>query len=101
MPELKPDHRAVLKTHQFGKEIGELHFELELPSIAEFRPVALVPQSRDPHNVHSGTENWLTIANRHILNGAELVQMHQIHQRALRRAKALSDQRLPQGGGRL
>ena len=42
MPELKPYHSAVLKTHQFGKQIADLHFELELPGIAEFRPVALV-----------------------------------------------------------
>jgi hypothetical protein len=34
----------------------------------------------------------LAIANRHILNAAELVLVHQFHQRALSRAYILSSQ---------
>ena len=79
MPELKPDHHAVLKTHQFGKQIADLHFELELLAIAEFRPIALVAQSRDPHHLQIAIENWLASTNRHILYPAELVNMHQIY----------------------
>jgi hypothetical protein len=43
VPELKLDHRAVLKAPQFGKQIADLHFELELLAIAEFRPLLLSP----------------------------------------------------------
>ena len=101
MPKLKQDHRAVVEPGQLGKQIADLHFELELLTIAEFRPVALVAQSRDPNHVHSRIENWLTITNRHILNPTELVHPHQVDQGSLPRAKILSHQRHPRAGDRL
>ena len=99
MPELKPDHSAVLKTHQFGKQIGHFPFQLELISAAGLRRIRAATESRDAHDFHIAIENWLSFANRHILNPAELVYVHQIHESALCRVKVLSHQRRLQAGG--
>ena len=92
MPELKPDHGAVPKPRQFVKQIADRTLQLELICAGDLRPVNLAAQSRDPHHLHIAIENWLPGTNRQILDTAELVLVHQLHQEACSRAKVLSPQ---------
>jgi hypothetical protein len=78
VPELKPDHHAVLKVLQSHKQIADLFLQLEiidggLPS------TAFGAKSRDPHDLHLRIENWLAGTNKHILDPAELVFVHQLY----------------------
>jgi len=92
MSELKPDHGAVLKAFHFFKQIADLLLQLELVAGDCLRPVVFAAQSRNMHDLHIAIENWLSVANRHILNPTKLMLLHQLHQAALDRAKVLSNQ---------
>jgi hypothetical protein len=101
VPELKPDHLAVLKPVQFLKQIADLLLQLGLLVGHCLRPVALAAQARDSHNSHIAIKNWLADTNRHILNPAELVLLHQFHEAPLSRAQILSPQGRSERWGRL
>ena len=53
----------------------------------------LAAESRDLHHFHIVIENRLAGANRHVLNPAALVLLHQFHQGALSRTQVLNPPR--------
>jgi hypothetical protein len=86
---LGPARLRIIKELVHAKMEDELRL-CEMAQSVELTPAHFARMST--HHVHSGIENWLTIANRHILDAAELGLVHQFHQEPLSRAQILSPQ---------
>jgi hypothetical protein len=90
VPELKPDHRAVLQPRQFVKQITDLPLQLEFLGVGELQRIVLATQASDTYDLEILIDYRLARSDGHILNATELMHTHLLHQRTLSRAQVLS-----------
>ena len=79
MSELKPYFCAIRKSSQSIEQIANLALQLEVDTARKRSRGALAAEVRNLHNSHPVIEKRLPTSNKHILDSAELVLLHQFH----------------------